>query len=115
MARRRGRVAETLAALWLLAKGYHLLGLNLRTAQGEIDILARKGRTLAVVEVKWRLDPEAALNALGPVQRARLLAAGRAVLAARPSLAGHSPRLDMITLSPGRFPRHLRGLIVEEA
>jgi putative endonuclease len=109
-ARREGRGAEWIAAVWLMAKGYRILGFRLRSRLGEIDILARRGPVLAVVEVKRRTTLDAALVALSPAQRERLLAAGRAVARGRRSLAGLELRLDMVALAPGRFPRHLRGL-----
>jgi len=109
-ARREGRGAEWVAALWLMAKGYRILGFRLKSRAGEIDILARRGRVLAVVEVKRRATLEGALAAVTGAQRERLLAAGRAVARGRRSLAGLDLRLDMVALAPGRFPRHLRGL-----
>ena len=108
--RRAGRAAEWLAAAWLLAKGYQILGFRLKTRSGEIDILARRGRTLAVVEVKRRSTMEQALAALRPDQYDRLLIAGQAVLRQRPSLAGHVLRIDIVALAPGRIPVHRRGI-----
>lgn len=107
---RAGHGSEWLAAALLMLKGYQILGFRLKTRTGEIDILARRGRTLAVVEVKRRATLEAALLALTPDQFDRLLAAGRAVLRQRPSLAGHVLRIDMVALAPGRIPRHRRGV-----
>ncbi|RZJ04449.1 MAG: YraN family protein [Brevundimonas sp.] len=109
-AHRAGHGSEWLAAALLMAKGYQILGFRLKTRAGEIDILARRGRTLAVVEVKRRTTLDAAVLALSPDQFDRLLAAGRAVLRQRPSLAGHVLRIDMVALAPGRFPRHRRGV-----
>lgn len=108
---RLGHRSEWLAAAWLMARGYQILGFRLKTRAGEIDILARRGKVLAVVEVKRRATLEAALTALGSDQYDRLLAAGRSVLRQRPSLAGHVLRIDMVALAPGRFPRHRRGVV----
>ena len=110
LSHRQGHRSEWLAALWLMSRGYQLLGFRLKTRAGEIDILARRGRVLAVVEVKRRATMEAALAALNARQYERLLAAGRAVLRQRPSLAGHLLRIDMVALAPGRLPRHRRGV-----
>ncbi len=107
---RAGHGSEWLAAALLMAKGYQILGFRLKTRAGEIDILARRGRTLVVAEVKRRATLEAAVAALTPDQYDRLLAAGRAVLRQRPSLTGHVLRIDMVALAPGRFPRHRRGV-----
>ena len=110
LAHRLGHRSEWLAAALLMLKGYQILGFRLKTRAGEIDILARRGRTLAVVEVKRRSTMDQALAALGPDQYERLLDAGRAVLRQRPSLAGHLLRIDIVALAPRRFPRHRRGV-----
>ena len=113
--RRAGRLAETVAAAWLLLKGYQILGFRLRSGRGDIDILARRGRVLALVEVKRRETPEAALDSLGRDQRERLIRAGQALVQKRKSLAGFDLRLDVIAFAPGHLPRHFRGLIVDTA
>lgn len=109
-AHRQGHASEWIAAAWLMLKGYQILGFRLKSRAGEIDILARRGRVLAVVEVKRRQTMEAALAAIGPDQHQRLVAAGRSVLHGRPSLAGHELRIDMVALAPGRFPRHVSAI-----
>lgn len=106
-ARRTGRQGEVWAAVWLMAKGYRILGFRLRAPQGEIDLLAKRGNILAVVEVKRRTALEIALEAVGPEQRERLRRAATAVAAARPSLRNCNIRLDLVALAPGRFPRHI--------
>ncbi|HWE47714.1 MAG TPA: YraN family protein [Caulobacteraceae bacterium] len=111
LGREEGRAAEIVAALLLMAKGYQILGFRLRTRQGEIDLLARRGRWLCVVEVKRRRTVEQALQAITPVQRQRLLLAGRTLADRRPSLRQLDLRLDLIALAPRRFPRHLRDIL----
>lgn len=113
-AHRQGHGAEWIAAFWLILRGYQILGFRLRSRVGEIDILARRGRVLAVVEVKRRATMEAAIHALDPEQYERLLAAGRAMQKGRPGLAGLSLRIDVLALAPGRFPRHLLDLGSQE-
>jgi len=102
-----GRRAEVWAALWLMAKGYRILGFRLRTPQAEIDLLALRGKVLAVVEVKQRTSLLIALETVTVDQRERLRRAGTALAAGRPSLAGASVRLDLIALAPGKLPRHI--------
>jgi putative endonuclease len=114
LSHRLGHRSEWLAAALLMLRGYQLLGFRLKTRAGEIDILARRGRTLAVVEVKRRATLEQALTALTREQYERLLSAGRAVLRQRPSLAGHQLRIDMVALAPGRFPRHRLAVVPSE-
>lgn len=105
--RRDGRFAEAIAALFLMLKGYQILGFRLKTPSGEIDLLARKGKTLAVVEVKRRATVEIALASITSAQRDRLLRAARTLAARRSGLRHLALRLDLIALAPGRLPRHV--------
>ncbi|MBV8682194.1 MAG: YraN family protein [Caulobacteraceae bacterium] len=107
-ARREGRRSEWLCALWLMAKGYRLLGFRLRTGGGEIDLLAVRRGVVAVVEVKRRRTLAEALEAVSWAQRRRLANAARSIAARKPGLAGAPVRLDLIALAPGRLPRHIR-------
>jgi putative endonuclease len=106
-ARLRGRRAEVLAAMWLMLKGYRILGFRLKTPQAEIDLLAKRGPILAVVEVKQRTSLENALECVRYDQRERLRRAGAALAARRPGLKGAAVRLDLLALAPGRLPRHI--------
>ena len=106
-ARLSGRRAEVVAALWLMAKGYRILGFRLATPLGEIDLLAQRRGVLAVVEVKSRTSLEAALEAVTYEQRARLRRAGAHIAASRAGLRDATVRLDLLALAPGRRPRHI--------
>ena len=108
--RETGRVAEWWAALWLMLHGWRVLGFRLKAPGAEIDLLARRGRVLAVVEVKRRATLDLALEALRPAQAARLIAAGHALQARRPALHDLALRLDTVALAPGRWPRHAPGV-----
>ena len=106
-ARRSGRGAEVLAALWLMAKGYRVLGFRLRTRHGEIDVLALRGPVLAVVEVKRRRTLEEARGAVSAEQRARLIRAATSLAGGRRSLRERRIRLDLFALAPGTRPCHI--------
>ena len=86
--RRRGRQGERLAAWCLRLRGWSVVARNRRIAGVEVDLLARKGPVLAVVEVKSRRDgPPGAgetdrLLLVPPSQRRRLRRAARALAAA---------------------------------
>ncbi len=108
LARQSGRRAEYIAALWLILKGYRILGFRLKTPQGEIDLLARRGKVLAVIEVKSRLRLDDALDAVSPDQRERLHRAATMLAARRPGLKDLEVRLDLLALAPGRWPCHIR-------
>jgi putative endonuclease len=105
--REAGRRAEVLAAIWLMAKGYRILGFRLKTRQAEIDLLALRGKVLAVVEVKRRTSLLTAMETVTFDQRERLRRAGLALAAGRPALSGAAVRLDLIALAPGKLPRHI--------
>ena len=90
-----------------MAKGYRILGMRLRTPQGEIDLAAERGGVLAIVEVKRRRTLEEALLAVSPTQRERLRRAGRALIRRGGRNKPAVVRLDLVALAPGRWPRHI--------
>ena len=106
-ARRDGRGAEVIGALWLMARGWRILGFRVATPQGEIDLLARRGDTLAVIEVKRRRTLAEALEAVSANQRQRLRRAGAAIASRRPELSGAAVRLDLMAFGPRGWPRHI--------
>ena len=73
---------------------------------GEVDLIARRGRIVAFVEVKARGSDEGAAMALDHY-RLRRVAVAAERLAPRFMRAGDDVRIDAIFLVPGRLPRHL--------
>jgi putative endonuclease len=106
-ARRRGRRAELLASWLLRLKGYRILARGLRSSLGEIDIVARRGTTIAFVEVKARIDHEAAAAALRQAQRQRISRAASLFLARHDALNALEIRFDAILLGRSGLPRHV--------
>jgi putative endonuclease len=102
-----GLRAETLATLWLRARLYKILARNYRAHGGEIDIVARRGRTIVFVEVKARGALEDAAIAITPQKQRRFSQAVSRWLAANPWAMSYTLRADAIFLAPGRLPRHL--------
>ena len=106
-----GRRAEDLCAFVLRAKGYRILARRFRCPAGEIDIVARRGKVLAIVEVKARATAATAMDSLTLRQRGRLEQAALAFLAG--GAAGFVPhsdfslRFDLMVVTPWRWPRHL--------
>jgi putative endonuclease len=104
---RRGLSAESRAALLLIAKAYRIVARRWKTPLGEVDIVARRGRTLAFVEVKARSTFDDAIEAVTERSRRRIIAAAELWLARHPGDAGSDIRFDVIMVVPGKLPRHL--------
>ena len=109
-----GRLAETVAAVYLRCKGFRILARRFACAVGEIDIVAKRGRLVVIVEVKARGRADDTPYALGPHQRQRIVRAAQAFLQSRPGLAGHDVRFDVVLVAPWRRPVHLRGAFRED-
>ena len=105
---RWGRQAETVAAWWLRLKGYRVLARRVRTPVGEIDLVVRRGRTLAFVEVKARSGVGAAADAITAANRRRISRAANALLA-RFGNDCESVRIDAVFVTRWRVPRHVPG------
>ncbi|TGD97607.1 YraN family protein [Methylobacterium nonmethylotrophicum] len=103
----RGRRAEILAALALLLKGYRPLAWRVSAAGGEIDLIVRRGGTVAFVEVKARPTLEEAFGAIDARKRRLFSRAARAWIARAPWSAGLTLRADAVFVAPGRWPRHV--------
>ena len=102
-----GRRAERIACWLLRLKGYRILAVNWRCTAGEVDILARRGRVLAAVEVKRRSAGlvagegagDAALFAISPHQQARVARAAEVFAARRSDCRELELRLDAVTVT----------------
>jgi putative endonuclease len=97
-AERMGRIAEHIAAFSLMARGYRILDRRRRTAAGEIDLVAVRGRRLAFIEVKQRAAFEAAACAITARQAARLHRAANLWVSARPYYRDHDRGFDSVLL-----------------
>src|SRR5262245_62396290 len=79
----RGRLAEDRAAKFLRGLGFEILARNIRTRSGEIDVVARDGTTVVIVEVRYRnAHVVDAWRSLSPDKRDRLFRAAREALRA---------------------------------
>lgn len=101
-----GRRGERLAALYLQVTGWHILARRARTPRGEVDLIARRGRVVAFVEVKWR-SRRAGLDDAIDGWRLRRVAAAAEALAARYARAGDELRIDVILIAPWAWPRRV--------
>ena len=106
LAERRGRNSERLAAWWLRLHGWRILAVRARTPVGEVDLIARRLRTVAFIEVKSRAT-SAELDLAIDRRRLTRVAASAEYLAARYAGPRDDIRIDVILLAPKRLPRHL--------
>ena len=106
LADKRGREGERRAALWLRAKGWRILAERVKTPRGEIDLIARRGRVIAFVEVKWRRAVADLDLAIDEYRLSRVAAAVECV-AHDYATQGEDIRIDVILLAPGALPRHI--------
>ena len=106
-AERTGRRAESLCAWWLRLKGYRIIAQRSRQPGGEIDLIARRGQVLAVIEVKARKSLRDAVESVTPRQRARIGRAAEAFVATHPGVNGLTVRFDVMLVVPRRPPVHI--------
>lgn len=106
-AERYGRLAEQLCVWRLRFTGYRILCQRLRTPVGEVDILARRGDTLMIVEVKARRSFDDAAYALSPEKQRRLIQIARYLHASPYGRNMQTLRLDVMLVAPMRWPRHI--------
>src|SRR5258708_24133776 len=95
-AERRGRVAELMCRWHLRLRGWRIVARDWRCPSGEIDILARRGRVLAVIEVQSRPPLAAALLSVVPRHRPPVARAASAFLLIPPDLAALTLRFDVL-------------------
>jgi putative endonuclease len=106
-AERRGRWSEYLAAAYLLFKGYRIIALRHKTKWGEVDIIARRGDLVVLVEVKARASRQLAVDAVSYESQRRIRASGDVWLAKQPDAARLSIRCDIVAMVPGHWPFHI--------
>lgn len=101
-----GHRAEFLASLSLMLKGYRIIERRYRTKLGEIDLIARRGNQVLIVEVKARAQTASAMDAVDVQSMRRIEAAADLWLARQPDYAQLSLRFDLIIVRPLRWPAH---------
>ena len=107
---RRGHRGEWLAALALTAKGYRILARRYRTRLGEIDLIARRGDLVLIVEVKARRTLVDAMEAIRRESERRIEGAADIWLSRQPDYGRLSVRFDMVAVLPWRWPVHVENV-----
>jgi putative endonuclease len=99
--------AERRAARWYRLRGWRILGANVWAGRNEIDLVARRGRSLRFVEVKEKGGPRygdpAEMVTLEKQRRVRRAAA--LWLADHPELRGLDVAFDVVAVWEGRLRR----------
>lgn len=105
-----GKRGEEAAAEYLILHGYKILGRNIKTKRGEIDIIARAGDTIVFVEVKANKRVHDAFTPsvrVGFRKMERLQNAGELWLESQNSLGCDlSGRIDVIEVCEGKVIEH---------
>ncbi len=104
----KGLDAERMAAFYLRLKFYRIMAVRFKTPVGEIDLIARRGNTIAFVEVKTRATQTAALEAVLPQAQARIRRAAEWWLAKNQPRDNSVLRFDVIALHPYSWIRHIK-------
>lgn len=107
---RRGSRGEWLASLALMLKGYRIVERRYRTKLGEIDLIARRGDLVLIVEVKVRSTLVQAMEAIGHLSERRIADAADLWLMRQPDHARLSIRFDMVAVLPRRWPVHVENI-----
>src|ERR1700734_2765726 len=81
---RLGLSAESRAAMFLIAKAYRIVARRWKTPLGEIDIVARRRRSLVFIEVKARANADEAAEAVTERVKRRIIGAAEVWLARHP-------------------------------
>jgi putative endonuclease len=104
---KRGGEEERRAARHYRLRGYRILGTNIWAAGNELDVIARRGRTLVFCEVKAKSGPGFGdpLEMVDEEKLRRISRAGEVWLAAHPELCGLDVRVDVMAVRGGRLER----------
>jgi len=108
-AEQQGRTGETIAAWWLRLHGWRIVGTRIKTRVGEVDLIAKRGGTVAFIEVKSRTTAANLALAIDE-HRLKRVAAAANMLAARYGGDADTIRIDVILIRPRRLPVHVKNV-----
>jgi putative endonuclease len=108
-AHRRGHRGESFAALALGLKGWRIIAKRYKTPLGEIDLIARRGNLIAMVEVKARSSFRGAMDSVTPSAQKRIIDSADLWLGRQKDAGQLSIRFDIVAVVPWRWPIHVAG------
>ncbi|MBE6447493.1 MAG: YraN family protein [Alphaproteobacteria bacterium] len=102
----KGYFGEFLAMALLILKGYRIVAHRYKTRLGEIDIVAKKGNTIAFVEVKSRNDQEKCFVAITAKQLRRIQNAS-VIFLEHHNFTKCNLSYDVVLVANWKFPLHI--------
>jgi putative endonuclease len=102
-----GLNAESLAAWYLRLTGWRILKRRYKTKAGEIDLIAKRGKTVAFVEVKARKTRRAALEAVTPASQQRIARAAKIFVSQHAKAGFYTLRFDIVIVCPWTLPERI--------
>jgi putative endonuclease len=106
-AERRGHKAETVALWFLRFKGYRLLARRYKSHHGEIDLIMRRGKTTAFIEVKARPSHDDAIISVTNYQSKRISSAAALWMTKDDFAAKGFCRFDIVAVNAYLWPKHI--------
>lgn len=106
--------AESLAAWYLRLKFYSIVARRFKTKLGEIDLIAKRGNLVAIIEVKARPTLAQAHDAVSQTAQNRIEAAADLWLARHKTQDKLTLRFDVIIIRPWRWPQHIKAFFMSK-
>lgn len=110
----KGKIGELCACIFLKLKGYSIIARRYKTPFGEIDIIAKKKKTLIAVEVKSRPNYEEAVFSVTKRQQMRIKRTLSCFLSRMLHNEFKEIRFDVIVIIPWQLPCHLQAAWMAE-
>ena len=104
-----GQAAEDAALKFLIEKGLKLITRNYRCRGGELDLVMLDGKSLALIEVRYRSSNDfgGAAASVTWFKQKRIVLAARHLLTTREPLRRYPARFDVVAISGGMAPRNI--------
>ena len=113
LAEQKGRKAEMLVVWWLRLQGYRILAQRQKTPKGEIDIIAKRGKSVAIIEVKARADFARGIQSISLYQIKRIIAAAQYWRSTVEMHENVTCRFDIVLVKPYLLIKHIKNAFDE--
>jgi putative endonuclease len=102
-----GLFSESIAIVFLMLKGYSIVAKRYKTPLGEIDIIAKKAKSLIGIEVKARRKEFDISDVISAKQKKRIINGIKMFLSKNQKYNDYTIRFDVIAVRPFRIPKHI--------